>query len=220
MRMVLKASGISKEETQANPDAVLDVLKFHMDGGKPKVPNRQSLAVRMNKAVELKEVDYKKCFRNMKKLGQGASGIVYAATSIATGQKVALKVAPLSELADLINEIGLQSMSQHPNVVKCLEAYQGKEDICIVMELVDGGCLTDIVAVDAPTPENCIAYVCKHMLMALAFMHRQHRLHRDIKSDNVLVSFDVNINMYIVYIYIYIYIIYECMYILNINLLL
>ena len=156
----------------------------------------------------------------MKKLGQGASGIVYAATSIATGQKVALKVAPLSELADLINEIGLQSMSQHPNVVKCLEAYQGKEDICIVMELVDGGCLTDIVAVDAPTPENCIAYVCKHMLMALAFMHRQHRLHRDIKSDNVLVSFDVNINMYIVYIYIYIYIIYVYIYILNIYLLL
>ena len=33
MRTVLKASGITKEDTQANADAVLDVLSFHMEGG-------------------------------------------------------------------------------------------------------------------------------------------------------------------------------------------
>ena len=33
-----------------------------------------------------------------------------------------------------------------------------------------------------------IAYVCRESLMALAFLHRQHRLHRDIKSDNILVN--------------------------------
>ena len=32
MRQVLKASGITKEETSRNPQAVLDVLAFHMDG--------------------------------------------------------------------------------------------------------------------------------------------------------------------------------------------
>lgn len=189
-RAVLKASGISKEETAANPQAVLDVLKFHMDGPKPKMPNRQSLAQRIHKAAELKEDDYRKYYRGMKKLGQGASGTVYAATSIATGKKVALKVSPLAELTDLVNEIALQSMSNHPNVVQCIEAYRGKDDICIVMELVDGGSLTDCVGVDTPMPEQCIAYVCKAMLMALAFMHRQYRLHRDIKSDNVLVGRD------------------------------
>ncbi len=39
-------------------------------------------------------------------------------------------------------------------------------------------------------PEPHIAYVCKQMLVALTFLHRSHRLHRDIKSDNVLVDFD------------------------------
>lgn len=58
------------------------------------------------------------------------------------------------------------------------------------MELMKGGSLTDCLGVRVEFPEQCIAYVCKHMLMALAFMHRQHRMHRDIKSDNVLV--DVN----------------------------
>lgn len=190
MRQVLKASGISKQETDENPQAVLDVLKFHMDGSKPKMPNRQSLATRINKAVELKEEDYHNNYSNMVKLGQGASGTVYSATCNKTGKTVALKICPLTELAELINEIGLQSMSRHPNVVRCMEAYKGKNDICVVMDLVSGGSLTDLVGVNQPMPEPCIAYVCKCMLMALAFMHRQFRLHRDIKSDNVLVGRD------------------------------
>jgi serine/threonine protein kinase len=190
MRVVLKASGISKEETNSNPQAVLDVLKFHMDGSKPKMPNRQSVAARINKVVELKEVDYRSNYSNLKKLGQGASGTVYSAKSNATGEIVALKVCPLTELAELINEIGLQSMSRHPNVVCLREAYRGQNDICVVMDLVSGGSLTDLVEMNNPMPEPCIAYVCKCMLMALAYMHRQFRLHRDIKSDNVLVGRD------------------------------
>ncbi|RYH19700.1 hypothetical protein EON65_25685 [archaeon] len=35
MRQVLKASGITKEETDRNPQAVLDVLNFHMEGPPP-----------------------------------------------------------------------------------------------------------------------------------------------------------------------------------------
>lgn len=195
MRIVLKASGISKEETSANPQAVLDVLKFHMDGPKPKMPNRASLAVKINKVVELREDDYRNNYRNLKKLGQGASGTVYSALSNDTNEMVALKVCPLTELAELINEIGLQSMSRHPNVVRCLDAYKGTDDICVVMDLVSGGSLTDCVAVNQPMPEECIAYVCKCMLMALAFMHRQYRLHRDIKSDNILVGRDGDVKI-------------------------
>jgi serine/threonine protein kinase len=43
--------------------------------------------------------------------------------------------------------------------------------------------------------ERHMAYVCKGMLMGLAFLHRQYRLHRDIKSDNVLVNFDGEVKL-------------------------
>ena len=66
------------------------------------------------------------------------------------------------------------------------EHHQGK--LWIVMEYMQGGCLTDVLGVGIKWPEAHIAYVCKQSLMGLAFLHRQHRMHRDIKSDNILVD--------------------------------
>jgi serine/threonine protein kinase len=192
MRSVLMASGISKEETSANPQAVLDVLAFHMDGGAsglpPKMPSRATMARKIDKALALRNEDYTKNYTNMVKLGQGASGTVFSANDKKSGRKVALKLCPIAELKDLTNEIALQSMTKHPNIVECIDAYAFGKDVCIVMELMTGGCLTDILDVARPCPEPMIAYVCKKMLMGLGFMHKQFRLHRDIKSDNVLVD--------------------------------
>ena len=132
----------------------------------------------MSDTVAIKKQDYKPHFTDMEKLGQGASGIVYSAKDKRTGRQVALKIAPISELKELENEIGLQAMTKHPNIVECIEAYANKTSVCIVMELMTGGSLTDLLDVRSPMPENVIAGVCKGMLMALAYMHRQFRLHR------------------------------------------
>lgn len=56
------------------------------------------------------------------------------------------------------------------------------------MDYMEGGSLTDVLGTKVDFKETHIAYVCREILSALAFMHRQYRLHRDIKSDNVLVS--------------------------------
>ena len=56
------------------------------------------------------------------------------------------------------------------------------------MELMDAGCLTEILCPDIDFPESHIAYVCKNILHALDYLHRNNKLHRDIKSDNVLLN--------------------------------
>ena len=56
------------------------------------------------------------------------------------------------------------------------------------MELMDAGCLTEILGPDIDFPESHIAYVCRNVLNALAYLHRNNKLHRDIKSDNVLIN--------------------------------
>ena len=63
------------------------------------------------------------------------------------------------------------------------------------MELMAGGSLTDVLGPNVRWPETHIAYVCKQALMGLSFMHRNHRLHRDIKSDNILVDMDGRVKL-------------------------
>jgi serine/threonine protein kinase len=201
MRQVLKASGISKEEAAANPQAVLDVLAFHMDGPPPAakhmtpLPSRLSMARDMAKTADIKTTDYHEVYGDMKKLGQGASGIVYSAISKIDGRKVALKIGAISDLSELANEIGLQSLCKHPNIVECIEAYAFNQEVCMVQCLVEGGSLTDCLDLDYPMPEPAIAYMCKNILQGLAFMHSQHRLHRDIKSDNILIDLEGNVKI-------------------------
>ena len=107
-----------------------------------------------------------------------------------TGAKVAIKIAPASDLANLKNEIALQAMSVHPDIVSLLGTYLHGEELWIVLELVHGGSLTEVLGPTIDIPEPHIAYVMLHLLRGLAFLHAQHRLHRDIKSDNVLVDFN------------------------------
>jgi serine/threonine protein kinase len=59
----------------------------------------------------------------------------------------------------------------------------------IVLEYIHGGPLTEVLGPTIVFPEPMIAFVCREILQGLAFLHGQHRLHRDIKSDNVLVDF-------------------------------
>jgi serine/threonine protein kinase len=202
MRMVLKASGISKEESAAHPQAVLDVLNFHMEGGVPRpppspapLPKKEDINKNITEAVEIKRENFSLYFSDLKKLGQGASGVVYSATRVATGEKIALKIAAINELSDLTNEMGLQSMCRHPNIVNIEESYIYGSDVCIVMELVHGSSLTNCCGLRIQFPEACIAYVCREVLKALQYMHSLHRLHRDIKSDNVLVGIDGSVKI-------------------------
>ena len=57
------------------------------------------------------------------------------------------------------------------------------------MELMPGGCLTDIVQDSSiKMSENVIAQVMKQTLEGLDYIHSKHIIHRDIKSDNVLIG--------------------------------
>ena len=58
------------------------------------------------------------------------------------------------------------------------------------MELLNGGPLTELLGPGVDWMESHIAFVCREILQALAFLHANHRLHRDIKSDNILVDME------------------------------
>jgi len=189
---MLGASGISKAEVAAHPKEVLAVLQFHMEGGPPPpVPMPKQLALErdLDEASLISSADPTPLFRDLRKLGEGASGTVYLGTDVRSQRLVAIKVAPASDLANLKTEIALQKMSRHESIVSYHETFLHREQLWIVLEFVHGGTLTEVLGPTIAFPEPAVAFVCKAVLMGLAYLHRQHRLHRDIKSDNLLVGF-------------------------------
>jgi len=113
----LTAGGISKEDAAANPDATLDCLRYMMEGPPKKLPTRAGLEADCKKAVTLIKEDPTQYYRRVKKLGEGASGVVYEAMNLKTGLKCAIKMTPAAEMEAIMNEISMQAMSKHPNVV-------------------------------------------------------------------------------------------------------
>lgn|SRR3990167_6330194 len=55
------------------------------------------------------------------------------------------------------------------------------------MELMEG-CLTEIAQSKGSTAEKVIAYIIRQTLFGLEYLHSRHYIHRDIKSDNILIN--------------------------------
>lgn len=136
-------------------------------------------------------------YSNLKKIGQGASGGVYTAHDKSTNEYVAIKQMeiekqPKKEL--IINEILVMKGSKHGNIVNFIESYLLKNELWVVMEYMEGGSLTDIVTHSIMT-EGQMGAVCRETLQGLKFLHSKGIIHRDIKSDNILLSMNGDIKL-------------------------
>lgn len=141
--------------------------------------------------------DPRKTYINLSKIGQGASGGVYIAHSMDTNHCVAIKEMnlekqPKKEL--IINEILTMKEYRHENIVNFVDTYIVDKNLWIIMEYMEGGSLTDIVQY-CILSEGQIGAVCRETLKGLQFLHSQGVLHRDIKSDNILLSMDGDIKL-------------------------
>ncbi|KAM0747801.1 Pkinase-domain-containing protein [Meredithblackwellia eburnea MCA 4105] len=130
-------------------------------------------------------------YSKIKKVGQGASGSVYVAKVLASGAKVAIKQMDLSHQPRkelIVNEILVMKESQHPNIVNFLNSFLVKgAELWVVMEFMEGGALTDVIDSNA-LEEDQISSICNETCKGLQHLHAQSIIHRDIKSDNVLLD--------------------------------
>lgn len=130
-------------------------------------------------------------YSKIKKVGQGASGSVFVAKTLATGQRVAIKTMDLSQQPRkelIVNEILVMKESQHPNIVNFLNSFLVRNnELWVIMEYMEGGALTDVID-NNTLEEDQIAAICLETCKGLEHLHSQSIIHRDIKSDNVLLN--------------------------------
>ncbi|KAK7747281.1 signal transducing kinase of the PAK [Cytospora paraplurivora] len=168
-------------------------------GARPRNRQRQSTAIDVVASLKriCSEGDPREIYRGFSKIGQGASGGVYTGHERGSNRLVAIKQMNLEQQPKkdlIINEILVMKESSHPNIVNFIDSYLCGGELWVVMEYMEGGSLTDVVTFNIMT-EGQIASVCRETLKGLQHLHSKGVIHRDIKSDNILLSLEGNIKL-------------------------
>ncbi|NXE44389.1 PAK1 kinase, partial [Ptilorrhoa leucosticta] len=111
--------------------------------------------------------------------------------------QVAIKIMSLEEgMSEELaaSEILAMRDNRSPNIVTYLDSYLVGAELWLAMEFMDGGTLSDVLGA-VYLEEGQIGAVCRECLQGLHFLHSRQVIHRDIKSNNVLVGMDGSVKL-------------------------
>mmetsp|Transcript_19590 Transcript_19590/g.36688 ORF Transcript_19590/g.36688 Transcript_19590/m.36688 type:complete len:498 (+) Transcript_19590:98-1591(+) len=133
-----------------------------------------------------------------KLLGEGSYGQVVKAKDKNTNVQRAIKAIDTSKISDakrFEDEVAIQQMLDHPNIVKLFEVFKDAKRVYLVMELCTGGELFDRILEEAERKgegsafdERGAANYMQQILGAMRYLHDNCFVHRDIKPENFLLQ--------------------------------
>jgi p21-activated kinase 1 len=188
---VLRTNEMGKEDVLTNPVAAVEALNFFTNAdvlapASPHITEAESLP---ELSTFLRTDDPRSAIRGLEAIDEGSTCTVYSATY--QGEKVAVKEMILDEEneAVLLAETRLLAGMKSPNIISFHTAYKVGDILWLVMEFMDGGCLTRLAQFCKLT-EPQIAYFSREIVLGLKYMHEHNKIHRDIKTDNILLKKD------------------------------
>ena len=126
-------------------------------------------------------------YKLVRRIGEGRRSVVWLAQDV-HGAEVALKVADRSAAAAFAREFELARRLSHPNIVRVLEHGCAGGVAFLAMEYAAGGPLA--ARVGRPLPVAQALRLLSDAAAALANLHEQGLVHRDVKPANFLLRAD------------------------------
>ncbi|KAI0920551.1 hypothetical protein AcV5_010260 [Taiwanofungus camphoratus] len=205
------ASGVVTDDTNDAPRSCISSCNPSPANPAPRYPGWVSAVVAPLRAFLDETVDPRVLFGELCEIGEGESGSVYAARILAplfpssssssapSSSYVAIKNVPLlpsgsPKLEDLKRELSLMRNVQHPNILSMDALYVDvvEDSLWVRMQLMERS-LADIVVLieeGIVVEERPIAQFTRDVLHALSYLQTLGIAHRDLRSDNLLVSRD------------------------------
>ncbi len=127
-----------------------------------------------------------------KTVGVGGMAVVFEATDLQTGKKVAVKMLKETNSQDtsaikrFVYESKAIAMLNHPNIVKIYDISVKGENKYIVMELIKGITLKEYITQKGKLDWRETAIFVEQILSALDHAHNMGVIHRDIKPQNIM----------------------------------
>ncbi|XP_041934296.1 myosin light chain kinase, smooth muscle isoform X1 [Alosa sapidissima] len=140
--------------------------------------------------VVKKDCNVKELYEVQDRLGTGKFGQVYKLVEKSTKKVWAgkfIKAFSVKEKDNVRQEIDIMNSLHHPKLVQCVDAFEGKSDIVMVMEIISGGELFDrIVDEDFELSEREVIKYMLQIIDGVAFIHKQGIVHLDLKPENIM----------------------------------
>jgi hypothetical protein len=133
-------------------------------------------------------------YRILRRLGQGGMGSVYLAHDTDLDRQVALKVPQLSarnepEVVErFLREARAVATLEHPNVCPVFDVGCTDGVPYLTLAYLDGQPLAERVQEAGALPQREAAALVRELAVALAYVHRQGVIHRDLKPGNVMLN--------------------------------
>ena len=128
-----------------------------------------------------------------RELGRGGMAVVYLATDVHLGRKVAIKVLP-PELTfaggpNIIERFKREARTaatlDHPHIIPIHRVSTGGKLSWYVMKFLEGRTLAEIIEQEAPLPPERAADIISQIAQGLEYAHRRGVIHRDVKPANI-----------------------------------
>ena len=135
------------------------------------------------------------------KVAEGSYGEVFLATknnspTIYAVKKVEKRKILGEKLKEYFyNEVGILKRMKHENIIKLEEIKQTHNSIYLITDYCNGGTLTENLSKfkkinKSPFTEKLVIHFMKQISSALNYLHNLKIIHRDLKTDNILLHFD------------------------------